>query len=297
MKNTFMLITSMSANLSGGILKKHINDKYENNMFSYQFYNMIVSFVAALILLMMSNKLNLSVFTVVLAFLFGLTTLFQQIFNLYALENGPLSYTTVIVSMSTLIPTVSGAIFWNERIAFIQYIGIIFMILCFILSIKNENSDKKANIKWFVCSLITFIMTGLIGVMQKIHQTSSHKSELDGFLVVAFIVSFIFSLLLSLIFRKSRFSESAIGYRPITGFLPVVFMILSGVFVALNNKFNLYLSGVIDAAVFFPLVNGGGLVLTSVASVLIFKEKLSAVQLVGVISGIISVILVCNPYS
>ena len=72
-------------------------------------------------------------------------------------------------------------------------------------------------------------------------------------------------------------------------------MVLSGVFVAINNKFNLYLSGVLDAAVFFPIVNGGGLVLTSVASVILFREKLSKKQWIGVIIGILSVILICNP--
>ena len=52
-------------------------------------------------------------------------------------------------------------------------------------------------------------------------------------------------------------------------------MILAGICSAANNKINLYLSGIMDSAVFFPVVNGGGLVLASLASYIVFKEKLS----------------------
>ncbi len=295
MKNVILLVTSMSSNLFGGILKKHINDKYENNMFSYQLYNMVVSAAAAVMLLVMADGLTFSIFTVCLAGAFGIITLLQQIFNLYALENGPLSYTTVIISMSTLIPTVSGAVFWNEKIAIIQYVGIVFMIISFVLSVKNEVSNKKTNSRWLIYSFVAFITTGLIGVMQKIHQTSSYKDELDAFLVTAFLISFVFSLVLSFIFRNKRNTGNDRARSAVKP-LPLIFMLLSGVFVALNNRFNLYLSGVMDAAVFFPLVNGGGLVLTSLASVILFKEKLSKIQIFGIVSGIVSVILVCNPF-
>ena len=74
-------------------------------------------------------------------------------------------------------------------------------------------------------------------------------------------------------------------------------MLVSGACIAINNKFNLYLSGVMDSAVFFPIVNGGGLVLTTLAAVLLFKEKLSRKQWVGIVLGILSVVFLCNPFS
>ena len=73
-------------------------------------------------------------------------------------------------------------------------------------------------------------------------------------------------------------------------------MLVNGICVAINNKFNLYLSGVMDSAVFFPIVNGGGLVLTTLAAVLLFREKLSKKQWVGIVLGITSVVFLCNPF-
>ena len=65
---------------------------------------------------------------------------------------------------------------------------------------------------------------------------------------------------------------------------------------ALNNKLNLLLSGMMDSAVFFPIVNGGPLLLTTLSSFLIFKEKPTLRKCVGILPGILSVLLLCNPF-
>ncbi len=292
--NKFALLgISMASNLFSGIIKKGINNKYENSFFSYQFFNCVVSLFSAVFLVVMSENLSASFFTVALAIVFGAVTLIQQISNLMALENGPFSYTSVIISLSTLIPALSGAIFWNEKISFLQCIGILFLVLSLILSVDFSKRGAKGSIKWLICCFIAFFCTGLIGVMQKIHQTSSHKDELDAFLVIAFFVSFFVSLIFSVFFRNRREFDVYVTSKSIINVIPIIFMALSGLFVALNNKLNLHLSGVMDSAVFFPLVNGGGLVLTTAAAIAVFKEKLTITQIIGLISGIVSVVLLC----
>ncbi len=294
MDKFILLPASMLTNLLGCTLKKRINDKYEKNLFAYQFYNCVVSFSAAVCLIVFAESFDCSLYTIGMAVVFGVITLLQQLFNLYALANGPFSYTSVIISLSTLIPTLSGAIFWNEKITFVQYIGIALLVLCLIFSVEYKNRAEKTGIKWLLYSLGAFFATGIIGVMQKIHQTSEHKDELNAFLIISFAFSFFVSMLLAFVYRCKRHNKNIYSKR-INSYFPVLLMLLSGIFVALNNKLNLYLSGVIDSAVFFPLVNGGGLILSSLASVVVFKEKLSKIQWIGVVIGIISVVLICNP--
>jgi drug/metabolite transporter (DMT)-like permease len=48
-----------------------------------------------------------------------------------------------------------------------------------------------------------------------------------------------------------------------------------------------------DSAVFFPLVNGGHLVLTTLSAVVFFREKLTVKQWIGVGVGILSVLCLC----
>lgn len=296
--NTAVLLTvTMSAQLFGCVIKKYYSDRFQTGKMRH-LYNAAVSLFAAVILFFWGGIGETSIFTLVLGVAFGIITALQQIFNLKAIEIGPLSYTSVIVSMSTLIPTLSGLIFWNESVGIAQIIGIILMVICFFLSVNTNGNEKKSSLRWLMYCAITFVCTGAIGVMQKVHQSSNYRHELNSFLLLSFVVSFLYSLI-NIIWLKSK---KDVEYQNKTDILfnkkliLTAILVLSGVCVAVQNKLNLFLAGVMDSAVFFPLVNGGGLVLSTVASVLFFKEKLNVKQWIGVITGIVSVILLCNPF-
>jgi multidrug transporter EmrE-like cation transporter len=94
--------------------------------------------------------------------------------------------------------------------------------------------------------------------------------------------------------KKPLFEKTSGGK---IAWLFIVIMIFSGICVGANHKLNLALAGEIPSAVFFPIVNGGGLVLTTLAAVLLFKEKLSTKQWIGVVLGIASVVFLCNPFA
>ena len=129
MNNITLLIISISACLTGGILKKYLGDKFEYPKLMYQFFNAAVSLVSAISLFVMGGVTQMSVFTLLVGVVFGIITALQMIFSLKSYETGPFAYTTVIVSLSTLIPTLSGYFIWGEPIAFVQIIGIVLMVV------------------------------------------------------------------------------------------------------------------------------------------------------------------------
>ena len=134
--------------------------------------------------------------------------------------------------------------------------------------------------------------------MQKVHQSSEYKDELNSFLVIAFVVSTLVCFVAAAFLKKKEEkTENVMKISKKELILTVVLMITSGICVAANNNLNLYLSGVIPSAVFFPIVNGGGLVLITLTALIIFREKLTKKQWVGLIFGIVSVIFLCNPFA
>lgn len=46
-----------------------------------------------------------------------------------------------------------------------------------------------------------------------------------------------------------------------------------------------------DSAIFFPLVNGGGLLLAVLKAILYFRERPTRLQYIGIAAGVISVLL------
>ena len=51
------------------------------------------------------------------------------------------------------------------------------------------------------------------------------------------------------------------------------------------------LSGLIPSAIFFPVANGGIVMITTVAGTLLFGEMLSKVQLLGVLVGLVAIVV------
>ena len=291
MNDTLMLILSLAACLLGTIIRKFYTDKTGGNLRRIYLFNIITSLLTCLILLVWGGLGSVSWFTLLLACLFGFITVAQTVFQLKALDAGPMSYTTVICSFSSLISALSGAMFFGETLGIMHIIGMVLMAGSFLLAVEKKDGQKDTSFRWLVFCIITFFCTGGIGIMQKLHQSSAYSHELNAFLVIAFGFSSVASLPLMLAAPKGDVKQDKK-----TAWLLIGSLIVCGVCIALNNKWNLYLSGVMESAVFFPIVNGGGMVLNTLAAVLFFREKLTWKQWVGIVLGTASVIFLCNPF-
>lgn len=292
MNDIIILIVSMAFALSGGIISKHLSFSYKNSFVIYNFYNSVMSLVAAFVLIIMSSTLKASSFTIFLAITFGAVTGLQITTRQLAFREGSFAYTSMIISLSSLIPTLSGAVIWGEKIKLIQIVGIALMVICFVFSVDTKEKKKESKGKWFFSCFAAFLCTGLIGVMQKWHQSSFYKDEIDSFLIISFLFSFAFSAFLAFFGARTE-KKNDDGKKSVFAILPIALMVFSGVCAALNNKYNLYLSGVIDSAVLFPILNGGGMILNLLAALAIFREKLLLRQWCGILIGIVAVILLC----
>ena len=301
MNNSILLIFSLATCWGCCIVLNYITQEYENSAAARHIFNVFTSMIAALTIFAISGNLKASFFTVALAIAFGLTTALQRVMHLQALEMGPFAYTSVIVSLSMLIPTLSGAVIWGEHIYPIQVIGIVLMVGCLILSVDFAGEQKKSSLKWFLFCGLAFLGNGAIGIMQKLHQNTVYKEELNQFLVIAFITSSCFSGIMIALSKKTEKDKATETDEPkkkkLLTLKPIIIMIIGGLCIGISNVLNLYLSGAMDSAVFFPVVNGGCLILTTLSALFMFKEKLSTKRWIGIILGIVSVILLCNPFA
>lgn len=213
--------------------------------------------------------------------MFGVVTALGSFYKMLALSNGPMNITLLVTTSSMIIPTLSG-IFFGETFSFAK-LCVVFVLIGFIyLSIQKSN-DVKINKKWILCTVLAFVFLGAVGVLQKIHQTSAHKSEVSGFLFISFIFAIIFSVL------RNKGFDKTISLSKKT----IFFSLICGGCTFAMNYINLKLSGLLPSQLFFPLVNGSAIVLSSIVSVTFFKEKLSKRQTIGLIGGIISLIAIC----
>lgn len=293
MENYLLLGVSLLAAASGTVAKKYYIEKTGSAVFKKCLYTAFSCLVAGGCLAIVGNMTRPSLFTALLAILFGAVTALQGIAMLAAMQKGPVSYTMMFSSFSTVITALSGVLFFGEDITPLKIIGILLMLVSFVFAVEREGEKRKGSFAWLLLCITVFVSTGGIGIMQKVHQTSPHKAELDIFLVLAFGVTAIVSLVASAVFKKRESGAEADRADKGQMLLLTLLTVLGGVCVAANNKLNLFLSGVMEASVFFPIANGGAVVLSTLAAFFLFKERLSVRRWIGFAIGVLSVVLLC----
>ena len=285
-----LLIVSIIVSVTSSLSKAFYSKKVSASPIGVNVYNLIMAVFSAVTILAVSGGLGgISVYSLIMGVVFGLICTFQLLTNMKALEIGPFSYTTVIISLSAIIPTLSGVLFFGEPpIDAFQYIGIALMIICILMSggKKKDDEEKKISAKWLFMCFSSAVLNGGIGVFQKIHQASSHKDEIGIFLVCAFVVSATYSVINILTIRKKPEARAEMKFKP--SVFAIALPIIGGIALGTCHVVNLYLSGVVDAVIFFPLVNLIPFALSTVVATFAFKEKLPLRKWIGIAIGVLS---------
>ena len=284
MEYLLLCISVFSMVFQNALLNRVSKDMLKSNGDNY-FFNMIQFFTAFSIFAVLSIVGGkISWYTVFLGALFGILTVLASVYKIIALSIGPLHITVLIVTASLIIPALSG-VFFGEMLNVWKLIAITFLIFFIYLTVSRETYGAKVNRRWILVALFVFFIAGIIGVMQKIQQASPHRDETASFLAV----SFFFSLIVSAILAKKEHSSLTMKF----GIRQYAAAITSGLCVYSMNHINLYLSGALPSQLFFPLLNGSALILTTLISVLLFKEHLTRRQIYGVVGGVASLVAIC----
>lgn len=280
----FLLALSISAlvaqngifnSLGKGVCKEK-GDSYLFNAAAYVICIVLFAFLA------LTGKV--SIFSVAIGILYGMMLAMSNAYKMIALGKGPMHLTTMLTSASMLIPTMSGCLFFGESFRAAKFVCILFLLFFIYLSLgKNDGENKEIGKHWFLFCMLCLVSTGMIGILQKIHQASIHKDETGIFLLAAFAFSSLYSL------AAAKKYKTTITWNGKYFFLAATV----GLCFFANHYLNLILSGKFPSQLFFPLVNAAPMILTIVMSVVIFQEKITKRQLVGIIGGIASLAAIC----
>lgn len=276
-----LIFTSIFSMVLQNGLFNYMTKKKLNTTSSILSFNVLVYAICIVAFGIMMLTGTVSLYTIILGLLFGVVTFLANTYKLFALTKGPMHLTLLFTTSSMIVPALSG-LFFGEGFSLLKLVAVLILLFFLYLSFEKHDSTKIGG-AWFFFCLLAFLFQGTIGILQKIHQASAHRDESSGFLFVAFICAAMFCLLRN----KGKFSASVLNRRSIgIGF------ICGGCTFAMNS-INLKLSGILPSQLFFPVINGSSIVLSSLMSVLLFKEKLSLRQTVGLVGGILSLIIIC----
>ncbi len=223
--------------------------------------------------------------TLLYALIYAILLLSAQYCYTSALKNGNIGVCSTVYSLGFIFPTLSGSLFWNERLTELNIIGILIVIPTIIVSgmPTSKNGQEQKNNTYIVPLVFAMLSSGGLGIMQKVQQNSLYSEQKNLFVISAFalagIISFVFSLFAKKVPQIKLVKKLIFG----TGI---------GSAFGLCNLLNTILAGKLDSAVFFPVLNTGTIVFSIVSGIIFYKEKISRKDLCVLLLGIISIILI-----
>lgn len=223
--------------------------------------------------------------------IFGLLTAFMLFIYNTSLVNasqlGPYSFTMVCMLFgSTTIPMFVGIVFFNEPITSLQIGAIILMLLSFIVMNYKGLSLKSVPKQYFFWCAALFISNGLFGSFMNAQQILMHAQEREQMIGIAFISCAIIAFIYHLAIRKMKF---ILDYR--MGKKAVVAALFSCLVATIAVNLIMYILSQLTSSIVFTINNGAILTLSILYSFVIFKERPSINQVVGMALSVCAIIL------
>lgn len=247
------------------------------------FFSFLVSLSAMLFFIISSGSFSWNGGIVIYAIFFAISYTTSTVFGLCAFSHGSLSLTSLILSYSLILPTVYGLFFLNEPFNLKIGIGFLFLVISLFL-INQKNSKVPITFKWVVFVILAFVGNGMCSVFQKMQQVAFEGAYKNEFMIVA--LAFVTVLISFFVFKKER--REVKEYAKTGWYMPVACGLANGVV----NLFVMVLSNLMPVSVMFPMISAGGIIITYIISRFYYKEKLTRVQFLGFLIGILSVIFI-----
>ncbi len=280
-----IILTVLKTSLYNSYAQRHkpmLSETFRFNAVSYG--------AAALVALvgMLVGKGSVSPETVLCAFLYAIIVISLQTVSITAMRVGAMSATAICVMYGMIIPAVAGPIFWHERIGGMQIVGILLMLVSlWLIREKTTGEEKTRSGKWLVLAVPAFFLSGFAGLMEKIHQSTEARDERLSFVLVACGFMLAFSIVAALVLRGKGDKRTTVSANAIA--------LVAGLVIGLYSTVNLTLSGKLDSMIYYPIANGGAMLVTVLVSVIVFKERFDKPKTVGTALGLVGILLLSLP--
>lgn len=199
-----------------------------------------------------------------------------------AMACGPLSLTSLFVSLSLVISSLYGFFFWKVKVTALSVIGLCLVVLSLWLTLHKGKEQKPVSKKWLLLVAIFFPGNAAYSIGQRAQQMAwngEHKGQLMFF---GLLLTCIAALARYLYHRKKGMDK-----------VPAKMLVIPFAASIINGFYNLFVMMLatmpLSSSVIYPTIAVGALAITSLFSFFGLKERLKWWQWCGLGVGAIAV--------
>lgn len=212
---------------------------------------------------------------------------FIAVFNLMAIttQKSGLSVVSVATKMSVVIPITFGIFYYQENAAILKIIGIILaLVAVYLASVKEKSILTKTSLLF---PFLILVGSGIIDVSLK-YMEEAFVKDTDAGIFSAVIFLSAGSIGILIVSFKRLQGKIQIGFKNV----------VAGIILGVPNYFSIYFlvealrSEGLDSSTIFTLNNVAIVILSTLIGIVLFKEKLTFKNWLGIALAVISIVLV-----
>lgn len=220
--------------------------------------------------------------------------LFISIFYLISQTAQKINIATASIAnkMSVVIPVLVTVIFLNQSLNTQKVVGILLALVAVYLSTRAK-SNIELNKKLIYLPIAVFFGSGTIDVILNLVNANciANPTQNAVFSILTFIVAFVAGLLVMtyiVIFKDKNYLKLALTPKTI----------IAGILLGIPNYFSIYFifkaldTKLLQGAELFPVLNLCNVALSALVGWLFFKDKLSIINIVGILLALGSIVLI-----
>lgn len=225
-----------------------------------------------------------------LSIITGFWFIFTYLLMTASTQRSGVTVTSLSSKLSVVLPTLAGVVLFGEKLNFVATLGIVLALVALVLVVggkKGDLANRTYTDKGLLISLLPvfiFFGTGTGDILMKLTEQQNQTGDLGFMIAFIYFIALLFGIIIvayDLIRGKSKWQwKSALG----------------GIGLGIINYFSTYCvynaMRCFDNVVLFPIYNIGVVSVTALSGWLLFKEKLTWKNYLGLVIAIIAVIFI-----
>lgn len=292
MNTTLLVILLVIAYALLAIVKLYVQSKYSKKnvhnftdtviFWAFIFLIIAICFIPVAII---NHEINTSI--LIYAILAGIFTVFFQLFYTLALSCGPVGISSFLTSASSVVYIVYSIIVFNEKITPFKIAAFVLFVAALACNIKKDKS-KNINAKWIILISLTCLFLIAGSIVSKYFARDFAGDYKTGFLAIEYIVSFVLTAIIAIPLVLNNKTKPSIKFDK----WYFIFGISIGVILVACVFINQWTVSIADMSYFTPIRGSMIMILAILEGWIVFNEKPTLLQTIGIVCGIGASILI-----
>ncbi|MCU0432767.1 MAG: EamA/RhaT family transporter [Bacteroidia bacterium] len=215
-----------------------------------------------------------------------LGSIFISVFLLvaYTAQKIGVSVATVANKMSLVIPVIAAVLLYDDELTAAKIIGIVLALVAVVFTSKQQGGAAKGGWQLWVLPAVVFVGSGIIdALINYAQQQLVPPAHALLFSSCCFFTAFTLGgiVLAAQVVR----GKEKLSFRNVLG----------GIVLGVPNLFSIWCimraldTGIMDSSTMYPVNNMGIVALSAIGAVLLFKEKLSKLNIAGLALALVAI--------